>query len=89
VIAADGTNELTPLSREVVRELYEELVALDERIPRADHLIKRVFADNESCQKLKLHLREEVEDEMAAVQLRPYASTPATNGIGGSALWLP
>jgi transposase len=52
VIVEDGAHELTPLSREVMRELYEELAALDERITRADHLIKRVFADNESCQKL-------------------------------------
>lgn len=52
VIVEDAANELTPLSREVMRELYEELVALDERVTRADCLIKRVFVGNESCQKL-------------------------------------
>jgi transposase len=52
VIVEDVANELRPLSREIMREVYEELVALDERITRADHLIKCVFADNESCQKL-------------------------------------
>jgi transposase len=52
VIVEDEGKALTSLSREVMRELYEELVALDERITRADHLSKRVFADNESCQKL-------------------------------------
>jgi transposase len=52
VIVEEVGNALTPLSREVIRELYEELVALDKRITRADYLIKRVFADNESCQKL-------------------------------------
>jgi transposase len=52
VIMEDGGNALTPLSREVIRELYEELVALDERITRADYFIKRVFADNTPCQKL-------------------------------------
>jgi transposase len=52
VSVEDGAHEWTPLSREVMRELYEELVALEERITRADHLIKRVFADNASCQKL-------------------------------------
>src|SRR5919108_2569350 len=31
-IMEDLANELTPLSREVMRKLYEELVALDERI---------------------------------------------------------
>ena len=52
VIVEDEGKALTSLSREVMRGLYEELVALDERITRADHLIKRVFADNASCQKL-------------------------------------
>jgi transposase len=51
-IVADLGNELTPLSREVMRELYEELVALDERIAHADHLVQRVFAENAQCQKL-------------------------------------
>jgi transposase len=52
VIVEDGEQKLTPLGREVMRELYEELVELDKRITHADHLIKRVFADDESCQKL-------------------------------------
>jgi transposase len=52
VIVEDDGNALTSLSREVMREVYEELVALDERVTRADPLIKRVFADSESCQKL-------------------------------------
>ncbi len=51
-IVEDVENELTPLSREVMRELYAQLVALDERIDRADHLVQRVFAASASCQKL-------------------------------------
>jgi transposase len=43
---------LTPLSREVMRELYEELVALDERIARADRLVQRIFTQSAACQKL-------------------------------------
>ena len=35
-----------------MRELNEQLVTLDERIRRADHLFKRVFAENDLCQKL-------------------------------------
>jgi transposase len=35
MIVEDRDNALTPLSREVRRELYEELVALDERIAAA------------------------------------------------------
>ncbi len=45
-------NQLTPLSREVMRELYEELVALDERVTRADNLVQRVFTQSPACQKL-------------------------------------
>jgi transposase len=52
LIVEDGNNELTPLSREVMRELYEELVALDERVARADRLVQRVFAAHAPCQKL-------------------------------------
>src|SRR5215831_2999048 len=51
-IVEDLDNELTPLSREVMRELYEELVVLDERIARADRLVQRVFTESASCQKL-------------------------------------
>jgi transposase len=52
IIMEDLGNELTPLSREVMRELYEQLVALDERVTRADHLVRRVFNENPQCQKL-------------------------------------
>jgi transposase len=52
IIMEDLGNELTPLSREVMRELYEQLVALDERVTRADHLVRRVFHENPQCQKL-------------------------------------
>ena len=52
VIVEDGKNELTPLSREVMRELSAELVVLDERIARADALVRRVFTQSAACQKL-------------------------------------
>src|SRR5215471_1393597 len=45
-------NQLTPLGQEVMRELYEEFVALDERVTRADHLVQRVFTQSAACQKL-------------------------------------
>jgi len=51
-IVEDLGNQLTPLSREVRRELYEQLGALDERIARADRMVQRVFAENTQCQKL-------------------------------------
>jgi transposase len=51
-IVEDLENELTPLSREVMRELYEQLVTLNERIARADRMVQRVFTENAQCQKL-------------------------------------
>ena len=51
-IVEDGENELTPLSREVIRELAEELVTVDERVARADALVQRVFIQSAACQKL-------------------------------------
>jgi transposase len=52
VIVEDIKNELTPLSREVIRELAEELVVLDERVTRADALVQRVFTQSAACRKL-------------------------------------
>ena len=52
VIVEDLQNELTPLSREVMRELYEELVVLDERVTRVDAMVHRVFTQSTACQKL-------------------------------------
>jgi len=51
-IVEDGANQLTPLSREVMRELYDQLVALDERLAHADRWVQRVFAETAQCQKL-------------------------------------
>jgi transposase len=52
VIVEDVENELTPLSREVIRELAGELGALDERVTRADALVQRVFTQSAACRKL-------------------------------------
>ena len=52
VIVEDLANELTPLSREVMRELYDQLVALDERMAHVDRMVQRVFTENAQCQKL-------------------------------------
>jgi len=45
-------NELTPLSREVMRELSVELAVLDERVSRADDMVQRIFTQSVACQKL-------------------------------------
>ena len=51
-IVEDLNNALTPLGREVIREVYEELVTRDERVTRADALVQRVFTQSAACQKL-------------------------------------
>jgi transposase len=51
-IIEDVDNALTPLGREVMRELYEQLVALDEQLSRTEHLVRRVFTESAACQKL-------------------------------------
>jgi len=52
VLGEDQKKELTPLSREVRREWYEQVVTRDEQIGRADHLVHRIFTESVACQKL-------------------------------------
>jgi transposase len=52
VIVDDLANERTPLSREVRREWYDQLGALEERVRRADGMVQRVFPQSVACQKL-------------------------------------
>jgi transposase len=51
-IIEDVDNALTPLGREVMRELYGQLVALDEQLSRTEHLVRRVFTESAASQKL-------------------------------------
>jgi transposase len=48
--AAD--NGLSDLFRELLHELYEELVHLDERIHRVEEKLRRLSAQHEDCQRL-------------------------------------
>jgi transposase len=52
VIVEDVDNALTPLGREVMRELSAQLVALDGQLSRTEHLVRRVFIQSAACQKL-------------------------------------
>ena len=52
VIIEDEGNALTPLSREGRREVYDQCVALDERMANADRRVRRVFAKDAQCQQL-------------------------------------
>ena len=48
----DATNELTPLGRATFRQLYEELVGLDERIRQIHEQLKTFAVTHEPCQRL-------------------------------------
>jgi transposase len=52
-ILEDAANELTPLTRPLMADLYERLVALDERIARYDHYIQQVHRNCPLSRKLE------------------------------------
>ncbi|CEG56850.1 IS110 family RNA-guided transposase [Legionella fallonii] len=51
VIDNEG-NELTASSRELMRGLYDELIAIEARIKRMDQKIKYICKKNDSCRRL-------------------------------------
>lgn len=48
----DTETELTALMKQLINDLYEELVHLDEQIKKYDKLLKKVFKENTMCQRL-------------------------------------
>ncbi|MBS0156699.1 MAG: IS110 family transposase [Nitrospira sp.] len=48
----DATQDLTSLGRELLEDLYRELVALDEHLLEVEGRIKRIFAATEVCGRL-------------------------------------
>ena len=52
LILEDGENELTFLFREMLSELYEEMVHLDERIDKLECKLQTICSQNENCQRL-------------------------------------
>jgi transposase len=51
-ILADTANELTPLAREAISELYDLFRDLDRRITSFDKKIDRVFRESEPCRRI-------------------------------------
>lgn len=51
-ILEDGENGLSELFRELLRELYEELVHLDERVAVLETKLQRIIDQNADCQRL-------------------------------------
>jgi transposase len=51
-IIADRTNELTPLSRDCMQDLYDELVEVEGRLKRLDKKIRQLCQQNETCRRI-------------------------------------
>lgn len=51
-ILEDAMNELTFIFRELLSELYNEMVHLDERIEMLENKLKVICEENENCQRL-------------------------------------
>lgn len=51
-IMEDGENQLTFLFREMLSELYDEMVHLDERVSKLETKLTSIAAQNEDCQRL-------------------------------------
>lgn len=48
----DGENELTVMFRELLADLYHEMIHLDERIKNLENKLEALCAQNEDCQRL-------------------------------------
>ena len=51
-IISDYTNTLTPLSRECMQDLYDELVEFEGRLKKLDKMIRQRCQQNETCRRL-------------------------------------
>jgi transposase len=52
LVLEDADNALTPLFRELLNELYDEMVHLDERINKLEGKLETICTQNEDCQRL-------------------------------------
>ncbi|WFP49701.1 IS110 family transposase [Methylomonas sp. EFPC3] len=52
VILEDADQTLTPLFRELLNELYQELIHLDEKIASIERKLAAICTQNEDCQRL-------------------------------------
>jgi transposase len=51
-IIADQPNELTPLSRDCMQDLYDELVEVEARLKKLDKKIRQLCQQNETCRRI-------------------------------------
>ncbi len=52
VIISDRENELTPASREIMQDLYDELVDIEVRLKNLEKKIKIICKQNEACSRI-------------------------------------
>ncbi|MGI9292640.1 MAG: IS110 family transposase [Pseudomonadales bacterium] len=52
LIIADSENELTPMSRECMQDLYDELADVEARLKKLEKKIKVICKKNESCRRI-------------------------------------
>lgn len=69
----DAKNELTPISREVFADLYEQLQQLDEQINTYDQKIKNIVKASDACQRL-----------LALPGVGPIVATALTMAVGNA-----
>ena len=51
-IIADRTNELTPLSREYMQDLYDELIEVEARSKKLDKTVRQLCHQSETCRRI-------------------------------------
>jgi transposase len=51
LLLEDGGNELTFIFRELLADLYYEMIHLDERIKKLENKLEAICAQNEDCQR--------------------------------------
>ena len=52
LIIDNNSNELTSISRELMRELYEELVEIECRLKKIEVKVKTICKENDACQRI-------------------------------------
>ena len=51
-IIADSANELTPSSRECMKDLYDELIDVEARLKKLEKKIRHICKQNETCRRI-------------------------------------
>jgi len=85
-VLEDGENELTEQTRELLAELYEELVGLDRQIKHYDQKIRLINKSDERCQRI--HEVEGVGDLTASAMVAAVGDAKVFKSGRQMAAWL-